>query len=31
MGMRAIKVVGEEQALAELSQALGLDLTREIA
>lgn len=31
MGMRAIKVVGEAQALGELSQALGLDLTREIA
>jgi len=31
LGMTAIKVTGEAQALAELSQALGFDLTREIA
>jgi putative hydrolase of the HAD superfamily len=31
MGMRAIKVVGEAQALAELAEALHLDLTRETA
>ena len=31
MGMTAIKVTGEAQALADLSRVLGLDLTMETA